>query len=122
MPRAPPFSTQYGGTPDRAAIAVADDASANRAEQASSAVADSLDRRSMFIGNTSFERTSLLFKHDPSGQALAPVSRPNLSRRGRNVAMVVDVLHAVSVQVGRRLQARLIVEVSADLRRGAAAL
>ena len=58
----------------------------------------------------------------PDHVLLAPMSRPDRSRRGRNFTVVVDVLHAVSIQVGRRLQTRLIVEVIADLWRAAVAL
>src|SRR5258708_13387535 len=102
------------------------------AEHASSAAADTVARRSILIDRSSLPspcraRDRAIQPRSPDRltpplPSLAPVSRTGWHRRGRDLAVVVDILHAISVHVSRPLQARLIAEKSADLRRAAGAI
>src|SRR5580658_9699354 len=106
-PRGPPIMTQNGGTSYRAAAGAGDDPGTAMAAPASNAAADIRTARASFI--------------QPVSPRLAPVARPGRRRRrGRDLAVIVDVLDAVAVQSRRSLQACLIVGIPAVLRRGAA--
>src|SRR4051812_22616347 len=96
--------TQYGTLDVAAASDVCDDASTTPAARASNA-AKEIARRSAFMGCPPHQLPS------------APVAGADRRRSGRDLTMIIDVLHAVAAQVSRRLKACLIVGVCAQLRR-----